>query len=798
MAQIQQIQFDLSGTKGLSNRFYGDKNLITSSPNLRYLGGDGQLAEGIYNPITTLGYLSPANNTTKVVTGTTSYLLSSSLAIQKNIAEATTNAILFSDETITGTAGKILTLDTAIDTSLTAMATMTSILNPEIMYQTNFSSAIDSGLLHLEIRPQGSTTPAVKALSRNTTASGTTSTNALTVPASLTNSTAYVIIVSNSFNSNPNNPTATFGGSPMTFSSTAGSLGGGGSALSNTWYWIFYYKNPTAGYNIVTATFTSSETSMVMYSFVTDNTYTTGDAIISGAGIYSNNLSTSVHATNGGNPYENFLGLAFTYSQSTTHSYPIPYNQQDFTYSTGGINGFGRDSWSYFNKPKQYFKTVDLIKYQINGVPKIFFTKKSTSSDPILDSIGNINMDFVTQDLTWSDYSPIGYEIGLLTNKARSIFVLSDNGFLYVLNGNRVHKIDGGLTGGTTGTITKNVLVFNGSTGLNENVISYIQDGLDFRGKMYIGLHVDSNFDTRTSSLVGKSIPMFVGIYVWNRSSTVASMQDFIELVGAKELKSLHKFQGKPSCFTISVDGYTQFRVWDGTEFKVVKTLGQNAYPVYRRHSVHENGDNIMWLGNDGKIYCYGKIEEGLENALYILGDMSLNVTAGQTYSGSGVFVAANAVETVTSGNQTAPLAFYLSYTDTAGNHLRKWYPYSTDTVATIEQKGHIGNVYTLVKYLPDMSTVKYIDIRCAPTGTGTETIATIKYYFNGSATASITKTITKDQASRGYVRHELNKPYCNAIQMEIEYSTTNTLGVSNDFRPSLAIVNFEDTNTKG
>jgi hypothetical protein len=669
---IQQVQFDLSGTKGLANRFYGDKNLTASQPNLRYLGGDGQLAEGVFNPITTLGYLSPANNTTKVVTGTTSYLLSSAIIVPQRIAEASTDAIFFSDEAVTGTTGKIMNLDTAIDTSLDQAYEIPTFNG--YLFETTATDATNI------------ITPYVETLN----------------DLGIENASAVKYL-----------------------STTQGGL------TQNTTYYVG---------NISGQTFK-------LYAEV--------------------GLSTLIEITS------NLTELQFE---------TVPGSSQ-------------------------YTKSEDFALYQLNGTPKIYFTRHNTTTNAVGDSICVASTVMGSPDVTWSllpitvanNARPAGAGVTLIKSAGRIVFIPSDNGFLYVLNGNVVHKIDGGITGGTYGTITPRVLQFSGNTArTGVNVITRLIDGIDFRGKMYIGLHVNPSFDTRTSSITGKTIPMFVGVYVWNRSSTVASMQDFIEIVGVKELKSIHKFQGQPSCFTISVDGYTQFRVWNGTEFKVVKTLGQNAYPVYRRHSVHENGDNIMWLGNDGKIYCYGKIEEGLENALYILGDMSLNVTNGQTYSGSGVFIAANATETVTTGNQAQPLAFYLSYTDTAGNHLKKWYPYSTDTVATIAQTGHIGNVYTLVKYLPDMSTVKYVDIRCAPTGTGTTEIATIKYYFNGSATSSFSKVITKDQASRGYIRHEINKPYCNAIQMEIEYSTTNTLGASNDFRPSLAVVTYEDSNTKG
>ena len=778
--------FDLSGIKGLAPRFYGDKSLTASQPNLRYFGVEGQLADGVFNPISTLGYMSPANNTTKAVTGTTSYLLSSAITIPSRIADASTDAIFFGDEAVIGTDGKIVNLDTAIDISLDTVTTFSSIQNPDFPF--NFSNAVNFIVMGYILKPSGSAFPTLHSWVSNEDSGGTTHTFSFTVPSGLTNA----VLVVTAFGKNTNDATissATWNGAAMT--SSGGGSGAGDVKYRNS---IFRLANPTPGTGNIVITYDKSMDDMVAYAQLYTNAAQSSSILLSdtepeiGTPVTSSETPISLDATA---DYQIKVINVFTWTPATiTPNFlgAVEINQEeDFNAGTHAFYTYAYNT--------QTFRVEDFIEYQVNGEPKIFFSKGNALNTNPINDIGIADLDFSNIDEDWLSTTPVGYSPSILVPQGRTMFILSDNGFLYVLNGNKVHKIDGGLTGGTNGTVTDSVLQFLGT---DENAITYIQDGIDLRGKMWIGIHINSYFDTRVTDISIKSMPMFVGIYVWNRSSTSASMQDFIPIIGVKELKSMHTFQGQPSCFTMSVDGYTQFRVWNGSEFKVVQTLGQNAYPVYRKHSVYEEGDRIWWFGNDGKIYCYGKIEVGLENALYIMGDMSLNVTNGQTYSGSGVMIPANATETVTSGNQAQPLAFYLSYKDTGGNHLRKWYPYSTETVASVAQTGHIGNVYTLVKYIPDMSTVKYVDIRCAPTGTGTTEIATIKYYFNGSATASITKTITKDQASRGYIRHDLNKPYVNAIQMEIEYSTANTLGAGNDFRPSTAIVTYDETTTKG
>lgn len=558
---------DLSGIAGLAPRFYGDKPYTASRPNLRYLGTEGQMAEGIFNPMATLGYMSPANATTKAATGTTPFPLSTALLKPSGVA-AGTDSIFFGDEATTGTTGKILELDTLVDT-----------------------------------------------------------------------------------------------------------------ALAQT------YEIP-----IVSSTF--------------------------------------------------------------------------------------------------YYKAVDMIMYQLNGIRAIFWLSENTTSASFPGYLGMADSNFGSPDPDW------GEAVHSLSVQRfdRNAFILADNGLLYILDGNSIHSLDGTPTGGTNGTVSENLLVFLGIRAGTIASNTKLRDGVDLRGRMWIGLHVEEGGNTR-SDLSGKTFPQFVGVYVWDRRTSLASMQDFIPIRGAREFKSMHIFQGQPSCFTISTDGYTEFRVWNGNEFKVVQRLGKTAYPNFRRHSVYEGGDHIIWFGADGKVYFYGMFESGMNNALYMIGDMTAHVTGGQTYSTSGVLVAGNATETVTSGNEAAPLAFYVSFSDSGGSHLKKWYPFSTETVASVAQLGHSGDAFSLVKQLPTLATVRRIIIRCAPTtNTGSATIATVKYYFNQSATASITKTITKDQAARGYISHVINKPYINSIQVEIEWSTTETLG-KDSFLPSTAVVDFDPMN---
>ena len=67
---MAKLPIDISGRLGLLERHQGDLNDTVAQPHLRYLGADGQFAEGIFNPIKKYGFISPANGKYASLTGT--------------------------------------------------------------------------------------------------------------------------------------------------------------------------------------------------------------------------------------------------------------------------------------------------------------------------------------------------------------------------------------------------------------------------------------------------------------------------------------------------------------------------------------------------------------------------------------------------------------------------------------------------------------------------------------------------------------------------------------------------------
>lgn len=103
---------NFTGMNGLAPDYMGDLNSTTANPTRRYLGVDGQVADGIFDPLRIVGYLTPPNNTFADLTGT----ITNSF-ISRAYSSATDTLFLAQDGAILS---KLVTLaDTSIATDLT-------------------------------------------------------------------------------------------------------------------------------------------------------------------------------------------------------------------------------------------------------------------------------------------------------------------------------------------------------------------------------------------------------------------------------------------------------------------------------------------------------------------------------------------------------------------------------------------------------------------------------------------------------------------------------------------------------
>jgi hypothetical protein len=522
---------------------------------------------------------------------------------------------------------------------------------------------------------------------------------------------------------------------------------------------------------------------------------------------------------------------------------------------------------------------MDLELYYINGVSgRTFMLTSDTSGTDGKLRYYNHGADTYTtvqSSLVLDEYSCL----------ARA-----DNGFMYVIGQNRVHKFDGTEAAGASGLFTSNVLVFPSKLAL--------RGGIDYRGVMFMGVVgwettggsglMDNTVSYRSVPVSTSSLPIYAGVFLWDRLSTTVRMRDFIEIPNIQNLVGFHISPlGTLRVYGISNHRTTQLLEWSGTKFNIIRELGPQAYPAQPK-GVRTSGLFTYWLGQDGYVYCIGRASaldekeqlakildvnavaadmcgvvgttislagavlpasfqntgqvdttDRIDHESLLIGFQYSNgpsVTCAMTIASPAVVTASahglgvgDSIKFSTTGalptGLTAGTTYYVisaglsaddfrvsasaggsaintsgtqsgvhSFRKTVSNEVIRVFPFTNQTLQSVTPKANIGNVYSGVKYFKRLSTIKHIDFYCAPgTTSGTDTVATIKFYANQSTTAFSTKTVTRNDLVKGYKSIDLNKLWVNALQIEIEFETTQTLG-PNDFAPAMAVVEYEDS----
>lgn len=391
------------------------------------------------------------------------------------------------------------------------------------------------------------------------------------------------------------------------------------------------------------------------------------------------------------------------------------------------------------------------------------------------------SMDFA---LVLNNYTTIiaGDGIGALYTfnefTAANLFLQkADNGFLYLFSNQRVSKFDGGTSGGDFGVFVADVLVF-------PKFLRCV-DAVDTNSLMYIAIQ-SSDTSASTTSDYRTFGADTMGVYQWDRQSTVVNTRNFIPIYGAREIRRIFvNANGDLRVITIGEDRFTQIRgVVDG-KLQVLYRLGINAYPRLR-DSVDFMNNMLVWVGADGIFYACGTLPGNTTEHVYKIGAMG-NYSSAIT---PGVLMVGNKEST------QAREGIYVSGTDATHKKLQKWFPHGTGTINSIAQTGNEGDVFSLVTHLPYLSDVHHIMITCAPNGIANDAtaVATIRFYKNMKTTEFMHKTVTRNDLLKGYLAYEINQSYMNALQIKIEWAN-QTLG-SNDFLPAFAVLDYTATTT--
>lgn len=417
-------------------------------------------------------------------------------------------------------------------------------------------------------------------------------------------------------------------------------------------------------------------------------------------------------------------------------------------------------------------KILDLEVYQVNGTRKVFYVYQNNSKV----DVGIADLPFGSSNDTWYTGTAAG---GTTLNVQDSFLIVADNGFAYLCNGNRVDKIDGtSATGGTNGTITPQVLLappdFN------------ITDGIDWKGHTWFAMQTAAYGGANSQLTYNERI---VGVYVWDRQSTILGIEDFIPVPGAREVRKIFTTRsGKVRLITISSDRHTQLREYNGNTFEVIEELGINAWPQYR-DSLTNIGAMTIWLGADGYFYGYGRCAENeKDEQIYILGDTTANLNGSFT-SGAILLLDSNSSSTTTRIG-----VIWSGRTSTPTQYVTVWYPYGEGTIRSTVMTGNAGNVYTLNSMLPVLAKINYIHTYHFPQVTsGSTTTGTLTYYLNQSTSGSAI-TLTQDDLKKGFKYQIVGKTSIFSIAFKLTFPTTITLGSVDEWLPRLIEVDYEDT----
>lgn len=421
---------------------------------------------------------------------------------------------------------------------------------------------------------------------------------------------------------------------------------------------------------------------------------------------------------------------------------------------------------------------TDIEIYQKNGSRFLFATfRKSGGSDMLSYDLSS------TFDQTYLSTTATG---GFNLSESNHRMIVADNGFMYILDGNAVHKLDGTTNGGTNGTATSNLLVFPPYFTLT--------DAVDTRGRMFMVLNGTTTDLAQNQAQDGYALDTS-GVYLWDRLSTAIAMRDFIPVKAVKEARYIVTGpNAEIILFTIGTNNLTQIREYTGTTFKVMEELPVGSFPSFR-DSISVNKHGVEWLGADGKMYMYGKVNPAqARNGVYQFGDTSDDQSGTPNKSGAILYGRSN---NITGYQADRNEAYFLSYEDASNNrYATRWYATKTGTVDSTTLNNNVGNVYSMVHPIPHNSFVKNITIQTVAitSNSGSTEDFTVKVYFNNSETAAYTFDVTRDDIQKGYKYKVIKQSGVHFVQIEIERETSVTLDVG---LPIYADVEYEPSSKK-
>lgn len=379
----------------------------------------------------------------------------------------------------------------------------------------------------------------------------------------------------------------------------------------------------------------------------------------------------------------------------------------------------------------------DLAIYERNGAPYLFYAY-SDNTDGDLGYRGNLlsSPAFLATEDAFS-----GATGGAVLDKNFDIVLeAADNGFLYVMNGNLLHKFDGT---GASDVVTTSLLNFR--------IPWQIVDARDGLGYLWIALTRAARGGFGLASASNTLRPNMV--YVWNRNTTTLSEQNSIPVEGVSHIFAIFFHNGVPHIFTLGFDGIVQLRRYNGRDFEIVREIsgtdGVSGAPA-NRHAITSFQHGILWQDKRGSWYYYGKAMDGSNDALFqVGGNIGTTGTSGQ----AGAIIQHDGEELLTSTN------------DASNERVTRFAPFKANTTADVTE------FFTKVYELPKLSRIIRMTVYFPAFIQQSSQNVNLKLYKNMSTSSSTTNTINlSTDNTRTFKNFEIALENVNQIQLGIDW----------------------------
>lgn len=410
-----------------------------------------------------------------------------------------------------------------------------------------------------------------------------------------------------------------------------------------------------------------------------------------------------------------------------------------------------------------------LVNYQVNGVSKLLaWFRTTTASGNIADFSSWDGTNVVCHDVTTG--APTGLVLNMCNSVHHLLTQVSDNGFMYFGNANRLHKFDGTTSGGALGIVTADVLVLSAGR--------IMVDMAEMSGKIFIVTKPPTSVYAphplsaawQTNSIGMR--PRTCEVLVWNRISTNVNIEDAISIEDCTDVYNIHSTGNRLFIWTLNTNNVFQLRELINGRFKVIADIGKqttlatSAFLVGApscKTAITNFAGGFAWQTDIGDIFWYGSVVPGTQDGLYKIGQNTIQTSADEC---GGIIALTNG-------------KLYASYFDDSGSAI----DISVFKFKDTAQTAIATTVYSAPFELPKLSRVNsitlFFDDTAGNADTGTTTFNIYNSYTKTSAPNKSTGTIDHDvDLARGYLYIPLAMENSNMIQLGLTYPSGKTIAV--------------------